>query len=117
MTSDFVSFMEQLRKVTTIRIAAASMRMRMRMRKWKSPILLWEESDEWNGQPSVASSILDLCTSVIRLLTWLTSERNALCYFASCGPTKWPVRIPHLTSQPKNKPVFGSNAFCSEFDC
>lgn len=55
MTSDFVSFMEQLRKVTTIRIAAA--RMRMRMRKWKSPILLWEESDEWNGQPSVASSI------------------------------------------------------------
>ena len=66
MTSDFVSFMEQLRKVTTIRIAAA--RMRMRMRKWKSPILLWEESDEWNGQPSVASSILDLCTSCYKTI-------------------------------------------------
>lgn len=64
MTSDFVSFMEQLRKVTTIRTAAAS----MRMRKWKSPILLWEESDEWNGQPSVASSILDLCTSCYKTI-------------------------------------------------
>lgn len=64
MTSDFVSFVEQLRKVTTIRTAAAS----MRMRKWKSPILLWEESDEWNGQPSVASSILDLCTSCYKTI-------------------------------------------------